>query len=108
MAKITIVGGGQAGLQLGIGLVQNGHDVTVVSDRTPEQIRDGRVMSSQCMFATALDHERDARNRLLGRHVPAGRGDLARGARTRRSPARKAIDWAARPRPRRAVGRPAA
>jgi 2-polyprenyl-6-methoxyphenol hydroxylase-like FAD-dependent oxidoreductase len=58
MAKITIVGGGQSGLQLGIGLVQNGYDVTVVSDRTPEQIRDGRVTSSQCMFATALDHER--------------------------------------------------
>ena len=58
MAKITIIGGGQSGLQLAIGLLQNGYDVTVVSDRTPEQIRDGRVSSSQCMFATALDNER--------------------------------------------------
>jgi len=58
MAKVTIVGGGQSGLQLGIGLVQSGHDVTVVSDRTPEQIHDGRVTSSQFMFANALDTER--------------------------------------------------
>jgi hypothetical protein len=58
MAKVTIVGAGQSGLQLGIGLVQAGHDVTVVSDRTPGQIRDGRVTSSQFMFANALDTER--------------------------------------------------
>ena len=51
--------GGQAGLQLGLGLVQNGYEVTVVSNRTPDDIRDGRVMSSQCMFDTALQHERD-------------------------------------------------
>ncbi|MGZ8693439.1 MAG: styrene monooxygenase/indole monooxygenase family protein [Gaiellaceae bacterium] len=59
MRKILIVGGGQAGLQLGLGLVQNGYDVTVVSNRTPDDIRTGRVMSSQCMFHTALQHERD-------------------------------------------------
>ncbi|GAA2810402.1 MULTISPECIES: hypothetical protein [Kitasatospora] len=29
-----------------------------MTDRTPEEIRGGRVMSSQCMFATALGHER--------------------------------------------------
>jgi len=68
MAKITIVGGGQSGLQLGIGLVQNGYDVTVVSDRTPEQIHDGRVTSSQCMFAAALDHERRGLGREPGLH----------------------------------------
>jgi hypothetical protein len=59
MRKILIVGGGQAGLQLGLGLVQNGYDVTVVSNRTPDDIRTGRVMSSQCMFHSALQHERD-------------------------------------------------
>ncbi|HWO17380.1 MAG TPA: styrene monooxygenase/indole monooxygenase family protein [Kofleriaceae bacterium] len=56
--KITIVGAGQAGLQLGIGLVQAGYEVTCVSNRTPEEIRGGRVMSSQCLFETALVHER--------------------------------------------------
>ena len=58
MPKVTIVGGGQSGLQLAIGLVQSGHDVTVISDRTPGQIHDGRVTSSQFMFANALDTER--------------------------------------------------
>jgi hypothetical protein len=59
MSSILIVGAGQAGLQLGLGLLQQGHDVTVVSNRTPEDIHDGRVMSSQCMFAAALQTERD-------------------------------------------------
>jgi hypothetical protein len=56
--RITIVGGGQSGLQLAIGLVQKGYQVTVVSDRTPDDIRQGRVMSSQFMFHTALESER--------------------------------------------------
>jgi hypothetical protein len=55
---VTIVGAGQAGLQLGIGLVQKGYDVTVVSNRTGEDYRNGKVMSSQFMFANALDTER--------------------------------------------------
>jgi 2-polyprenyl-6-methoxyphenol hydroxylase-like FAD-dependent oxidoreductase len=59
MAKITIVGAGQAGLQLAFGLLSRGYDVTVVSNRTPEQIRDGRVTSSQCMFGDSLAHERE-------------------------------------------------
>jgi len=58
MGSITIVGGGQSGLQLGIGLLQSGYEVTIVSDRTPEDIHDGRVMSSQFMFASSLDTER--------------------------------------------------
>jgi 2-polyprenyl-6-methoxyphenol hydroxylase-like FAD-dependent oxidoreductase len=59
MSKILIVGAGQAGLQLALGLVRDGHDVTVVSNRTPDDLRTGRVMSSQCMFDAALQHERD-------------------------------------------------
>src|SRR6266699_7167232 len=59
MSKFLIVGAGQAGLQLALGLVQDGHDVTVVSNRTPDDIRGGRVMSSQCMFGAALEHERE-------------------------------------------------
>ena len=58
MAKVTIVGAGQSGLQLGIGLVQDGHDVTLVSNRTGEDFRNGRVMSSQFMFSNSLDIER--------------------------------------------------
>ena len=59
MPKITIVGAGQSGLQLALGLLGSGYDVTVVSNRTPEQIAAGRVTSSQCMFDSSLAHERE-------------------------------------------------
>src|SRR5690606_36033142 len=59
MRSIAIVGGGHAGLQLGIGLRQRGYGVTIVTDRTPEEVRKGRIMSSQGMQRTALQHERD-------------------------------------------------
>ena len=58
MPKVTIVGAGQSGLQLGIGLVQDGHEVTVVSNRTGDEFWNGKVMSSQFMFGNALDTER--------------------------------------------------
>ncbi|MQM37537.1 Styrene monooxygenase StyA [wastewater metagenome] len=59
MRRIMIIGGGQSGLQLGIGLLDNGYGVTIVSNRSGEDIRNGRVTSSQCMFDAALQHERD-------------------------------------------------
>lgn len=59
MRKILIVGAGQAGLQLALSLQSHDYDVTVMSARTPEEIRSGRVMSTQCMFGPALQHERD-------------------------------------------------
>jgi flavin reductase (DIM6/NTAB) family NADH-FMN oxidoreductase RutF len=58
MRRIAIVGAGQAGTQLALGLLQHGYDVTLVSDRAAEEIRTGPVMSSQCMFETALQAER--------------------------------------------------
>jgi hypothetical protein len=57
--KILIVGAGQSGLQLALGLQRHGYDVTVMSARTPTEIRGGRVMSTQAMFDSALQHERD-------------------------------------------------
>lgn len=59
MRKITIVGGGQAGLQLGIGLLKAGHQVRIVQNRTAGDIAGGRVLSSQCMFDNAVQNERD-------------------------------------------------
>ncbi|MGI6247678.1 MAG: styrene monooxygenase/indole monooxygenase family protein [Pseudochelatococcus sp.] len=59
MAKISIVGAGQAGLQLGVGLLERGFEVVITSNQTGEQIRNGRVTSSQCMFDRALQNERD-------------------------------------------------
>lgn len=55
----TIVGGGQSGLQLGCGLLDAGHIVHIVQNRTGEEIRTGKVLSSQCMFDQALENERD-------------------------------------------------
>jgi hypothetical protein len=57
--KILIVGAGQSGLQLAHGLLQNGYEVTLMSARTAQEIRAGRVMSTQAMFDAALQHERD-------------------------------------------------
>ncbi len=59
MRRVAIVGGGQAGLPLAFGLLDKGYEVTVVTNRTPDQIRAGKVMSSQCMFDPALQVERD-------------------------------------------------
>ncbi|BBB00040.1 putative oxygenase subunit [Actinacidiphila reveromycinica] len=59
MRSILIVGAGQAGLQLALGLQARGYGVTVMTHRTADEIRTGRVMSTQCMFAGALAHERD-------------------------------------------------
>lgn len=59
MRKIMIVGAGQAGLQLGIGLLQRGYRVSITSNRTPEDLRTGKVLSSQCMFHDSLQLERD-------------------------------------------------
>ena len=38
MRKVVIIGGGQSGLDLALGLRQNKYDVTLVSNQTPEQI----------------------------------------------------------------------
>lgn len=59
MRKVTIVGAGQAGLMVGVGLVRRGYDVTIISNRTPEEIRTGRVTSSQAMQSTSIFYEEE-------------------------------------------------
>lgn len=58
MANVLIVGAGQAGLQLGLGLLKDGHEVTVVSNRTADEVGTGRLLSGQTMFGAALATER--------------------------------------------------
>ncbi|MCI2416633.1 FAD-binding oxidoreductase [Saccharopolyspora sp. K220] len=62
MQRILIVGAGQSGLQLALSLREpqhaNQYAVTVLSGRKPAEIRDGRIMSTQCMFHPALQNER--------------------------------------------------
>lgn len=59
MRKIAIIGAGQSGLQLALGLQRHGYEITVVSNRTPEEVFNGRVTSSQFMFHDSLQNERD-------------------------------------------------
>jgi Styrene monooxygenase A putative substrate binding domain len=93
MPSILIVGGGQAGLQLALGLVSDGHDVTVISNRAPDEIESGRVMSSQCMFDAALQHERDLNIAFWDDECPPIEGvSLAAPG----PEGGKMIDWAAR------------
>ncbi|MCD6040258.1 MAG: flavin oxidoreductase [Gammaproteobacteria bacterium] len=57
--NIAIVGAGQAGLQLAIHLLsQEKYHVSLYTDRTADQVRSGRILSSQGMFNTALQVER--------------------------------------------------
>ncbi|GHJ53660.1 alanine-phosphoribitol ligase [Nonomuraea sp. TT08I-71] len=77
MRRILIVGAGQSGLQLALSLQSEGYDVTVMSARTPDEIRRGWVMSTQAMFGAALATERrygldlwkDRAPRIDGLHV---------------------------------------
>jgi flavin reductase (DIM6/NTAB) family NADH-FMN oxidoreductase RutF len=55
--RIAVVGAGPAGTALALGLLQHGHEITLVSDRTPAQIRSGSVMSSQITFESAQEAE---------------------------------------------------
>jgi len=95
MSRIIVVGAGQAGLQLAFGLVDDGHDVTVVSNRTPEDIHDGRVMSSQCMFDAALQHERDLGINVWEDTCPPIEG-VSLAVPAPDGSGGKAIDWASR------------
>ena len=74
MRKIAIVGAGQSGLQLALGLLQQRYDVTVTSNRTPDQIRKGRVASSQFMFHDSLQNERDLGINLWEKACPPTEG----------------------------------
>ena len=90
MRKILIVGAGQAGLQLGLSLLDHDYDVTVMSARTPEEIRGGRVMSTQAMFHTALQHERDHELNLWEEPAPAIEGF---GVSIAAPDGSRAVDW---------------
>jgi hypothetical protein len=93
VSTFLIVGGGQAGLQLAFGLAQDGHDTTVMSNRTPEDIHTGRVMSSQCMFDASLQPERELGINYWEEECPDidGISFAAPGP-----DGNKMIDWAAR------------
>lgn len=63
MTSIGIIGSGIAGLQLGLFLQQHGIPVTIYSDRTPEQLRRGRLPNT----VGRAEHTQQ-RERALGTH----------------------------------------
>nr|WTB33644.1 FAD-binding oxidoreductase [Streptomyces sp. NBC_00830] len=90
MRKILIAGAGQSGLQLALGLQSSGYEVTLVSNRTADEIRSGRVMSTQCMFGTALQHERDLQLNFWESQAPRIEG---LGVSVAAPDSSRAIDW---------------
>jgi hypothetical protein len=72
--KILIIGAGQSGLQLGLSLLAEGYEVTNMSARTPEEIRDGWVTSTQGMFHQALQTERAHQLNLWEEQAPRFEG----------------------------------
>ncbi|WP_424211801.1 styrene monooxygenase/indole monooxygenase family protein [Streptomyces sp. BI20] len=93
MRRILIVGAGQSGLQLALGLQAKGYDVTLVSSRTADEIRTGRVMSTQVMFDTALGHERDLDLAFWERQAPRVEG---LGVSVAAPDSGRAVDWLGR------------
>lgn len=95
MRRIAIVGGGQAGLPLALGLLAKGYQVTVVTNRAPDDIRDGKVMSSQCMFDASLQIERDLGLNQWESECPPVEG-IGLVVPHPEQHGQKAIDWSAR------------
>ncbi|WP_060883311.1 styrene monooxygenase/indole monooxygenase family protein [Streptomyces caniscabiei] len=93
MRKILVVGAGQSGLQLALGLQSHGYEVTLMSNRTPDEIRAGRIMSTQCMFDSALRHERESDLGFWEFQAPRIEGV---GVSVAGPDGRRAVDWVGR------------
>ncbi|MEV7681144.1 styrene monooxygenase/indole monooxygenase family protein [Streptomyces sp. NPDC088341] len=92
MRKILVVGAGQSGLQLALGLQSRGYEITLMSNRTADEVRSGRVMSTQCMFHTALQHERDLQLGFWESQAPRIEG---LGVSVTAPDSSRAVDWVA-------------
>lgn len=93
MKRIAIVGAGQSGLQLALGLLRAGYEVSLYSDRSAAEIHHGAVLSSQCMFDSALEIERTLNLNHWEEECPRVEGiafALPDGV------GGKSLDWAAR------------
>jgi len=75
MRSIAIVGAGQAGLLTAHGLVKAGYDVTLFSDKTPEDfLNKSRPTGTAARFDMSLDYERELGLDHWADEAPAGEG----------------------------------
>jgi hypothetical protein len=75
MRRIAIIGSGQAGLLAAHGLVKSGYQVTLYSDRTPEQwLNESRPTGSAARFELALQLERELGLNLWDNETRWGEG----------------------------------
>ncbi len=74
MRKIAIVGAGQAGLQFGFDLLAKGYEVTLYSDRTAQQVFNGRCTATAFVFHQAVEHERSLGLNFWDAEVKPGEG----------------------------------
>lgn len=73
MRNISIIGAGQAGLQLGIGLVKAGYNVLIYTRQTAQEVLNGNILSSPSMFHSALQCERKLSLNFWDRICPENR-----------------------------------
>lgn len=74
MRKISIIGGGQAGLLLGFALLDKGYSVSLYTDRSPEQVLNSRIPSTAFLFESTLATERELGLNFWEDLVPYGEG----------------------------------
>jgi hypothetical protein len=75
MRKIAIVGSGITGLVAAHGLLRNGYDVTLHSDRTPEAwLQESRPTGTAARFDLALSYERELGLNYWDSVAPNGEG----------------------------------
>lgn len=74
MRKISLIGGGQAGLLLGFALLDKGYAVTLYTDRSPEQVLNSRIPSTAFLFNSSLQFERELGLNFWEDVTPYGEG----------------------------------
>ncbi|QIL80782.1 hypothetical protein G7047_13360 [Diaphorobacter sp. HDW4A] len=76
MTKVAIIGGGQCGFHLAFGLLDRGFDITLYTDRTPDQLLGGKIPSTAFLFNQTLEWERRLGLNFWEDCAPIGEGML--------------------------------
>lgn len=77
MARIAVIGAGTAGLIFSYALLRKGYDVTLYSDRTPDQwLNDSRPTGNAFLFGETIDVERELGMDFWSQEMFGGSGAL--------------------------------